>query len=216
MKRVLITTVIFFCSVSYGETSFSFTQHFYDDTNDALDALGSTNLQESLDGYYSIFLHKTNVLELLVTNAINTNKNNNCAFISPYYSGDSSPKNTGILSLYLVECILHNRTQPHNAAIICKLNQTEVKNTYIRANDYTTQTNVAAIYKKWWERNKNYSLAEIRKRDINPLAHSHYQWEGYTQHMHLAEFTFTNKTVIPEEYPKERKSILERFLSIFR
>ena len=79
----------------------------------------------------------------------------------------------GLVSLYLVECILHHSYKPHLSMTLFEGN-TEIGGFSL--------SNVITIYRAWWNVHKTNSIESIRNNAINPLSGSPYSWFGYNIH----------------------------------
>ena len=125
--------------------------------------------------YRRLVRHGKKAIPYLIANAFNTNMFQ--SFESAYRpSSDKSGGNTGFISLYLIEAILHDNETPHWSVDIKYPNKTFTRIEYDTAE---VRTNIVKVYEKWWEENKDKSLDEIRKTAINPLASSKWYWSGY-------------------------------------
>ena len=125
--------------------------------------------------YRRLVRHGKKAIPHLISNAYNTT-----AFISPvcsyFYCAEMYRGDTGFISLYLIEAILHDNETPHWSVDIKYPNKTF---TGIAYDSGEVRTNIVKVYEKWWEENKDKSLDEIRKTAINPLASSKWYWSGY-------------------------------------
>jgi len=165
------------------ESGFPGVTELYTNSTEAIGALLSTNRQAAWNAYYSFAVIGKPAIPVLISHAYMTNEYAAFAHWSWHYSNIPSHTTIGEVCLYLVEAILHQCTHPHYAATLCSAKSGP--STQSRGR-YDAQTNVASLYKLWWQRNCTSSIDLIRKKEINPLQGTQYEWEGYTQYMERA------------------------------
>ncbi len=111
---------------------------------------------------------------------INNRKNDNIFHGSEVYNHLSSllidKPAVGIVSMYLVDCIILEDKNPHLGPLI---SSSENKFTFSKNEAYAITPNVnfmkaAFYYHQWWERNKNTSKSQIKKE--SPLANTELSW----------------------------------------
>lgn len=83
----------------------------------------------------------------------------------------------GLVSLYLIDCIIMNKETPHLAPLLITNEGIYITNK--KGLPYTNQEQVrqaTAIYEKWWEQSKYLNISEIQK--ISPLTGTNLLWWG--------------------------------------
>lgn len=126
--------------------------------------------------YKNIITFGKDIIPLLIKNSSNETPFEGTIILDPASSFVIDKPSVGVVSLYLVECILKEKMRPYHVPLIVaksdkfpyrdgkKLPQTKSENLK-KAQEY---------YQIWWEKNKNKSIDEIRK--TSPLDNTELKW----------------------------------------
>jgi hypothetical protein len=183
MRRITIIAVLILatpCAIhaQKGVWNLPYVTVLYTNPVEAMTALVSTNVQSAWNGYYSFVVIGRPGIPILLEHAFNTNKYHSLAHLSYHSSNSRFDATIGIVSLYLIEAILHKCANPHDVATVHNTNH---YSTDLTCHEYS---NVVTYYQAWWRTYSTCTLDFIRKEAINPLEGTYYKWELYTNYMH--------------------------------
>lgn len=143
------------------------------------------------EAYMKLFVKGKDAIPYLIANADNTKPFHGYAHVNPLSSLIIEPPAVGVISLYIVECMLnpyalecmlnpdvsdlypYPQFHPHLVAMIC--NSRKPGDGGGKA-DPEAQVLAKKAYEIWWERNRSRSLKEIIEIDGNPLKGTSLHW----------------------------------------
>lgn len=125
------------------------------------------------EAYIKLYNMGKDVIPFLIKNATSKKIFPGRAHINSLSSLLTDREKVGVISLYIIECILNQNLSPHLNAIILEKNKKFP--TPLRTEDEIIIRAISA-YKSWWKINKNKPLSQIIKEDRNPLRGTNLHW----------------------------------------
>ncbi len=139
--------------------------------------LENVDYNSANEAYMRLFLKGKAAIPHLIANADNTKTFHGNIDINQLSSLITEPT-VGVISLYIIECVLNPDLypHPHSTARIWESKEPVVG---IKTEPVVLHKAKKA-YEIWWKRNKNKPLKEIIETDGNPLKDTGLHWHGGT------------------------------------
>jgi len=111
-------------------------------------------------------------ISMLLHNAYNTNEYHGIAPLDYYSSAWVNHMSVGIVSIYLIEAIIHQHERPHLSMVV-------YDNDYHDMGESNRWGAIVDIYNTWWNKHDTNTLSTIRANYSNVLRGSQYYWFGF-------------------------------------